>query len=198
MAVNLTRFSANVNNIQGLSDRPNTIDGLTSAELKAKFDKAGSDIKEYLNGTHIPELESKLNQFNNMFENQKNMFFPIGKIEIFFDNEDHSDYLGFSWEKTLIGKVPIGIDRNDEDFNQIGKTGGEKEHTLTIEEIPPHSHLAYQLNYVGQNVWGIPAYRPSNTDINQNKYSSTSDSGGGKPHNNMSPYEVVAFWKRVS
>lgn len=61
MAMNLTNFTANVNNIQALSDRPNTADGLTSAELKAKFDKAGSDIKEYLNGTHIPELEEFLN-----------------------------------------------------------------------------------------------------------------------------------------
>lgn len=65
MAVNLTRFSANVNNIQGLSDRPNTIDGLTSAELKAKFDKAGSDIKEYLNGTLVPQSELNLTQLSN-------------------------------------------------------------------------------------------------------------------------------------
>ena len=57
MGVILTNLTTNVNNIQGLSDRPNTIDGLTSAELKAKFDKAVSDIKEYINGTHIPQLE---------------------------------------------------------------------------------------------------------------------------------------------
>lgn len=61
MAVNFTNLTANVNNIQALSDKPNITDGLTSAELKARFDKAGSDIKTYINGTHIPELEQILN-----------------------------------------------------------------------------------------------------------------------------------------
>ena len=61
MAVNLTDFTDNVNNIQALSDKPNETDGLTSGELKAKFDKAGADIKRYINGTHIPELEEVLN-----------------------------------------------------------------------------------------------------------------------------------------
>ena len=56
----LTKFTTNVNNIQGLSDEPNTIDGLTSQQLKEKFDKAGSDIKEYLNETLIPELEKEV------------------------------------------------------------------------------------------------------------------------------------------
>ncbi len=65
MAVNLTKFSANVDNIQGLSDRPNTTDGLTSAELKAKFDKAGDDIKAFINGVFIPELEQNFNQIVN-------------------------------------------------------------------------------------------------------------------------------------
>ena len=62
MAVNLTNLTANVNNIQGLSDRPNIADGITAQQLKALFDKAGSDIKTYINGTLIPELEAQLNQ----------------------------------------------------------------------------------------------------------------------------------------
>ncbi len=53
----LTKFTENVNNIQALSDRPNTADGLTSHELKERFDKAGSDIKDFLNNTLIPEME---------------------------------------------------------------------------------------------------------------------------------------------
>lgn len=53
----LDRFLENVNNISELSDLPNTEEGLTSAELKARFDKAGSDIKYFLNNIHIPQLE---------------------------------------------------------------------------------------------------------------------------------------------
>ena len=53
----LTKFTVDVNNIQALSDRPNTADGLTSHELKERFDKAGADIKDYLNNTLTEEAE---------------------------------------------------------------------------------------------------------------------------------------------
>lgn len=56
----LTKMTTNVNNIQALSDRPNTIDGLTSSELKEKFDKAGTDLKNYLNSTLTEELDEIL------------------------------------------------------------------------------------------------------------------------------------------
>ena len=66
--------------------------------------------------------------------------FPINKVEVFFDNLDHSNFLGFTWQLISQGKMPIGIDSNDSDFNQIGKTGGEKTHALTIAELASHSH----------------------------------------------------------
>ena len=53
----LTKLTASMNNIQALSDQPNTIDGLTSSELKERFDKAGADIKTYINGTLTEELD---------------------------------------------------------------------------------------------------------------------------------------------
>lgn len=56
----LTKMTEDVNNIQKLSDRPNEIDGLTSAELKERFDKAGADIQTYLNSTLTTELDNIL------------------------------------------------------------------------------------------------------------------------------------------
>ena len=60
-ALNLTNFTENVNNIQALSDRPNTADGITAQELKERFDKAGADIKLHINGTLNEELEAYIN-----------------------------------------------------------------------------------------------------------------------------------------
>lgn len=51
-----TRITANVQNISALSDEPNIDDGLSAAQLKAKFDKAGVDIKAGVNNL-ISELE---------------------------------------------------------------------------------------------------------------------------------------------
>lgn len=56
----LTKLGANLNNIQALSDKPNETDGLTSAQLKEKFDKAGNDIKSYINNTLTSEIDTSL------------------------------------------------------------------------------------------------------------------------------------------
>ena len=60
-ALNITNLTANVNNIQALSDRPNTADGITAQQLKELFDKAGADIKLYINSTQNDEIEDYIN-----------------------------------------------------------------------------------------------------------------------------------------
>lgn len=57
----ITEFNSDVENISKLSDRPNIEDGYTAASLKALFDKAGVDIKDYINRVLLPELEGTKN-----------------------------------------------------------------------------------------------------------------------------------------
>lgn len=76
--INITNLTANVNNIQGLSDRPNTADGITSQQLKEKFDKAGTDIKSYINNTLIEELEYYLRQAKSHIETIENSGYVTG------------------------------------------------------------------------------------------------------------------------
>ena len=47
-------LDGDLNIIQKLDDEPNDVGGLTSAELKAKFDEGGNIIKKYINETLIP------------------------------------------------------------------------------------------------------------------------------------------------
>lgn len=51
-----TPISVATNNIAGLDDQPNDVGGLTSAQLKAKFDKFGVDSVAWFNATHLAEL----------------------------------------------------------------------------------------------------------------------------------------------
>lgn len=52
----LTKLLADLYIISLLDDEPNDIGGMSSAELKAKFDEAANTIKTYINESLIPEL----------------------------------------------------------------------------------------------------------------------------------------------
>ena len=52
------KFNKDMKIISALDDEPNDVGGLTAAELKAKFDEGGEDLKEYINNTLLPALES--------------------------------------------------------------------------------------------------------------------------------------------
>ena len=125
-----------------------------------------------------------------------NAIFPIGQIVIKGDNEDYSNWLGFTWERTAVGKVLVGIDSTDTDFNTIGKTGGEKTHTLTLQEMPKHTHdlAKYWATAEGGNAaMGSNATGKSATNSN-----GIGNTGNSQPHNNLQPYQVVAYWKRIA
>lgn len=55
--MSLPKMTTPVNNISMLDDLPNAVGGLSAAELKARFDKAGGDIQAFLNETLIPAIE---------------------------------------------------------------------------------------------------------------------------------------------
>lgn len=133
-----------------------------------------------------------------------NTLFPIGKVEIFYDELDHSNHLGFTWERTSVGRFPIGAGtgtdaNNDTKTVTVGQKGGAYKHTLAINEMPSHNHMQY-LNGNSQNPAGNGA---AYSWINSNQrysYEGTdlaAKSGGGQPHNNIPPYEAMAFWKRI-
>jgi hypothetical protein len=58
-------MSDNLNIIAALSDRPNATDGLTAAQLKAKYDQGPGLIKTYINGTLVTAIDlSQLGSVN--------------------------------------------------------------------------------------------------------------------------------------
>ena len=57
----LSTYTGATNYIAQLSDQPNDNEGLSAAELKALFDKFGTEFKQYFNETHVPEVETQIN-----------------------------------------------------------------------------------------------------------------------------------------
>ena len=79
--------------------------------------------------------------------------YPVGSIYMSVNNVNPSTYFGGTWVSWGAGRVPVGINANDGDFNTVEKTGGAKSvssshthstanHTLTLSEIPAHNHSA--------------------------------------------------------
>lgn len=125
------------------------------------------------------------------------VIFPVGSIVIKADNEDYSSWLGFTWERTLVGRVAVGIDSTQTEFDTIGETGGEKTHTLTINEIPSHRHdigsRRINVKQGTDDYWEVPY---NSQELSYTFYSQYT--GGGQGHNIMNPYQVVAYWKRTA
>ena len=154
--------------------------------------------QNWVDGTTICNAE-RMNHIEDGIADLYNAIFPIGQIVIKGDNEDYSNWLGFTWERTAVGKVLVGIDSTDTDFNTIGKTGGAKKVALTKNELPKEigQALIYDSNEPTQS---------SSTDALTtqwtNKYRlglyNVVNENGGNAHNNLQPYQVVAYWKRIA
>jgi hypothetical protein len=56
--VAIEKFNKNMAIIAALDDEPNDVGGMTSAELKNKFDEGGKALQTYMNETLIPALEN--------------------------------------------------------------------------------------------------------------------------------------------
>ena len=146
-----------------------------------------------------PFTAERMNHIEQGISDLYDAIFPIGQIVIKGDNEDYSNWLGFTWERTAVGKVLVGIDSSDTDFNTIGKNGGEKTHTLLKKELPKEvgQALIYDVNATEQS-----SLTDALTAQWSNKYRSSLDNiinqAGGQPHNIVQPYQVVAYWKRVA
>jgi hypothetical protein len=120
-----------------------------------------------------------------------NQIYPIGSIYISVANTNPGTLFTGTWEK-IEGKFLLASSTS----YSVGSTGGEANHTLTINEMPNHSHGAGAGSKF-QVYEGSIGFAPGNyyTRGNQNN---TGTSGGGQAHNNMPPYLSVNIWKRIS
>lgn len=110
------------------------------------------------------------------------------------DTNPGTIWSGTTWVQWGEGRVPVGVDTSDPDFNTVEKTGGEKEHTLTVDEIPNHKHNLNQ-GFTGMSqISGNFGYYMI-AGVEGNAISST---GNDQPHNNLQPYITCYMWKRTA
>lgn len=136
--------------------------------------------------------------------------YPVGSIYMNAAvSTNPATLLGFgTWAAFGAGKVPVGLNASDSDFDTIGETGGTKDSI-----IPAHTHLATSVDsghthgYLGSSfvdpatTGGGSAQAPlsrttdSATANITTTIASTGESATGK---NLQPYIVVYMWKRTA
>ena len=113
---------------------------------------------------------------------------------------------GGTWEAWGKGRVPVGVDPNDTDFNAPNKTGGSKTVTLQVSQIPSHHHT--YANTSGKRIYdvrfGVTGWGSTGSlgaGFNGGTFDASvygGDTGGGQAHNNLQPYATLYMWRRVS
>ena len=129
--------------------------------------------------------------------NLLSLAWPIGSVFTSVVSTNPATLLGFgTWSAFGAGKVLVGLDSGDTDFDTAEETGGAKTHTLTTAEMPAHVHeeLAPTSASSGALKFGID----TNASGSQAAGLNTASTGGGGAHNNLQPYIVVYFFKRTA
>jgi microcystin-dependent protein len=75
--------------------------------------------------------------------------YPVGSIYTNASvNTNPATLLGFgTWDAFGSGRVLVGVDAADTDFDTLGETGGAKTHTLTVDQMPSHTHTQDSHNH---------------------------------------------------
>lgn len=108
----------------------------------------------------------------------------------------------------LRSRFIVGINDEDEDYNDKGKSGGSKQHILTTDELPSHVHEMKDYYYAEGYEKGNYDLISTNGQIgskstdydNDRLYyykHNTNGAGNSHPHENRPPYYVLAYIIRV-
>ena len=188
-ALTHTEMDANFNNLN--TDKPDVI-GTPVTDNIATFD-ANDDVQD--SGYAIEDL------------------YPVGSIYMNASvSTNPGTLLGFgTWVAFGAGRVPVGIDTGDTDFDTVEETGGAKTHTLVEGEIPAHDHGSagsHTHSIDVHNSTGSGSYRAEDTlsttgvlgtrSTNSGGSHTHASVGGDGDHNNLQPYIVAYMWKRTA
>lgn len=145
--------------------------------------------------------------------------YPIGSLFLSAVSTNPATLLGIgTWTAFGAGRMPVGYDATQTEFNAAGKTGGEKTHTLTASEMPTHTHTQNVHNHTqdahahnvgqlwhissGTDAWAFAQSGTTSTDpataTNQAATATNQNAGSGAAHNTLPPYITVFMWKRTA
>lgn len=162
---------------------------------------AGTDNSKYITplslssviGNLVSEIQSAVESLMLQRDKQK---YHVGKLVFETSNTNPATYLGFgTWELWGAGRVPVGVDLNDIDFNEVEKTGGSKflqKHTHKVQGEGLNKDVLIGNDRWGWNYGVVPA-----SETNGGTHIIAAESGTGDS-GNVQPYITCYIWKRIA
>ena len=122
-----------------------------------------------------------------------NLVYPVGSI---YTNmavaTNPATLLGVgTWVAYAEGRVLVG-EQSSGTFDSLDESLGVETVTLTIAEMPSHSHSVGKQNTANNDTTGLGSGRTTMNDL------LTGSTGGGSAHNNLQPSVTVYMWKRTA
>lgn len=176
-----------------------------------------------VNASVMNKIETGIYENSVAISNMANIIYPVGSIYLSTVATNPATLFGVgTWVPFGAGRTLVGIDPSQTEFDTVEKTGGEKTNTLTVEQIPSHTHIqnshthiqnahTHPLNvtdqfdpmYGGGGISGVTgsgtnSSSGSTTATNQSAVATNQNTGGGLAHNNLQPYIVTYMWKRTA
>ena len=160
--------------------------------------------------------ENLIYNFNELF----NLIYPVGSIYINTTGTNPSTFFGGTWVPWGSGRVPVGVDTSQEEFNIAEKTGGEKQHRHDFKIAlwdcnyspaggyagmgTPSSNSAGAFKYstgefAGAQPNGTVSQKTGTTGAQETKTTNLEVSEGDTTLNsNLSPYITCYMWKKTA
>ena len=121
--------------------------------------------------------------------------YPVGSIYLSVSETSPASLFGGTWER-IEDRFLLASGST----YTAGDTGGEATHTLTINEIPSHTHIINASYANPGSATSVNGKLLAGHDENNWlwEHASTGSAGWDAAHNNMPPYLAVYMWKRVA
>ena len=193
-------------NITGNASGSGTFDGSGDISINTMVSQATN--ADTVDGYHASDLLDKI--------------YPVGSIYMSMSATNPATLFGVgTWQRISQGRMLLGA---DDSTYKAGATGGEATHTLTVNEMPAHSHTgttstngehshsaSWLYAWSGSDTWNYFAKSYSDNPGtasggsftignagNHDHTFTTNNTGGGAAHNNMPPYLVCYIWQRTA
>lgn len=172
----------------------------------------GTSPEWYSSDGTLKDIDTKISEIKNKLSAILSLVYPIGSIYMSVNDVSPSTLFGGEWVRWGSGRVPVGVDPNDNDFSISENQGGNK-----LSQLPNHNHPMFFATYgtdfisgyVGGDASSVKLRNPDSTPgylvttglFGSSPLPSKEASTGAEGDNNASnlqPYITCYMWKRTA